>query len=179
MWLLRSSFRAMWLILTITVMLAVLSGDDSIFFTPKKTVSGLVYLRRRDICPCSVQLSNLIHNLLVILIAKLRKHLYWTILCTSQLGMLCILKMYVGGRICTLSSCSASEKSERSTPWLTTIWCDYMTGFFWRKRYPVWPWWNVWKLPYYCDFSVVFWIGTPLNMRILVVSFSSEAAALT
>lgn len=127
------SFRAVWLILTIMVMLAVLLGDDSIFFAPKKTVSGLVYLRRRDICQCSVELSNLIYMLLVILIAKLRKHLYWMFLCTSQLGMLYILKMYVGGWICTLSSCSTIEKSEHSAPWLATIWCDYMTGFFWGK----------------------------------------------
>lgn len=131
--LLHSSLRARWLILTIMFVLAVLLGHGSIFFTPKKTVSGLAFLRQRVTCPCSVELLNLIHILLVICIAKLRKHLSWLFFCISQLEKLCILKIYVGGWICTLSSCSTSEKSEHFAPWLTVIWCDCKTVFFGGK----------------------------------------------
>lgn len=73
-------------------MLAGLSRGDSVFFAPKKPVSGLVYLRRRALCPCSMELLNLIHMLLVILITELSQHLYWVVLCGSRLGNLCVLK---------------------------------------------------------------------------------------
>lgn len=53
--LLHSSCRVVWLILTIAVLLAVLLGGDWVFFTPKDSLSGFVYLRQEIPVPCSVE----------------------------------------------------------------------------------------------------------------------------
>jgi len=103
-------------------MLAVLLGEDSVFFTPRKTVSGLVYLRQRYLSVFS---------------GAVEFDPYFISHPHSKTGKASVLDGFVykptrnalySANACwwvklyaVLHSCSASEKSEHSALWLTMI----------------------------------------------------------